>query len=45
MKNKWKQNTNLEGNITEWNHGAERMYGYSEQEARIMNVFQLVPSN
>lgn len=33
----------LEGNITAWNYGAIKMYGYSEQEATKMNVADLVP--
>ena len=33
----------LEGHILAWNHGAERMYGYSEHEALRMNIETLVP--
>jgi len=33
----------LEGNITAWNAGAVKTYGYSEQEALKMNVADLVP--
>jgi two-component system CheB/CheR fusion protein len=33
----------LEGRITAWNLGAERMYGYSESEALQMNIQQLIP--
>ena len=36
---------NSEGNISAWNSGAELMFGYSEQEALAMNVWQLVPPN
>ncbi|MFA7003813.1 MAG: PAS domain S-box protein [Verrucomicrobiia bacterium] len=35
----------LEGRITAWNHGAELMFGYSEQEALKMEIWQLVPRN
>jgi two-component system CheB/CheR fusion protein len=34
---------NFDGNITAWNKGAERMYGWSEDEALKMNISQLVP--
>jgi PAS domain S-box-containing protein len=34
-----------EGNITAWNHGAEMMFGYSEQEALLMNINRLIPSH
>ena len=33
----------LDGTITAWNHGAERMYGYPESEALGMDVRRLVP--
>jgi PAS domain S-box-containing protein len=33
----------LEGRILAWNRGAERMYGYSKDEALQMNVEALVP--
>jgi PAS domain S-box-containing protein len=33
----------LEGRILAWNPGAERLYGYSEQEALRMNVRELIP--
>src|SRR5205823_1551228 len=32
------------GNITAWNRGAERMYGYTAAEALVMNAEQLVPA-
>ncbi|MBX3421151.1 MAG: PAS domain S-box protein [Pirellulaceae bacterium] len=35
----------LDGNITSWNAGAERLYGYSAQEAIGRHVSFLVPSN
>ena len=35
----------LEGIITSWNHGAERMYGYSATEAIGKPVSMLVPTN
>jgi len=34
-------NSGLEGRITAWNHGAVLMYGYSEQEALQMRIWQL----
>jgi two-component system CheB/CheR fusion protein len=33
----------LDGSIIAWNPGAERMYGWSEVEALVMNVRDLVP--
>ena len=33
----------LDGNILAWNHGAETMYGYSEQETRAMTLWDLIP--
>jgi two-component system, chemotaxis family, CheB/CheR fusion protein len=35
----------FEGKITEWNKGAEKMYGYSEDEALKMNVCDIVPAD
>ena len=36
---------NLDGTITAWNKGAEKMYGYSEKEALKMNIYDFVPEN
>ncbi len=33
----------LEGKISEWNRGAERMYGYAQSEARAMNIQETIP--
>ncbi len=33
----------LDGNIDEWNKGAENMYGYSRSEARDMNITEIIP--
>ena len=33
----------FDGRITAWNHGAERMYGYSEADAVNMNISNIVP--
>ena len=35
----------LEGKILAWNRGAELMFGYSEQEALQMKIWQLAPPN
>jgi len=35
----------LNGKITAWNYGAERMYGYSEAEALKLNITKLVPAD
>jgi PAS domain-containing protein len=35
----------LEGNITAWNIGAERMYGWTEPEALGMNIRNLLPED
>ena len=34
----------FEGNISAWNKGATRMYGYSEAKALTMNILDLVPA-
>ena len=34
----------LDGKISAWNRGAERMYGYTESEARAMNVQETIPA-
>jgi|GEM_PF-2985157 len=35
----------LDGNILEWNRGAEKIYGYSADEALRMNIFEhMVPA-
>jgi PAS domain S-box-containing protein len=34
----------LNGNITAWNKGAQRMYGYSEAEALKLNIIDLLPA-
>jgi two-component system CheB/CheR fusion protein len=33
----------LEGQISAWNRGAERLYGYNEPEALAMNMRELIP--
>jgi two-component system CheB/CheR fusion protein len=33
----------LDGNILDWNKGAERMYGYSKAEASKMNIRDFLP--
>ncbi len=33
----------LEGNIKEWNKGAEKIYGWNEDEALAMNIKDIVP--
>lgn len=35
----------LEGRMLAWNPGAERMYGWSEAEALLMNVHERIPEN
>ncbi|MBW1678339.1 MAG: PAS domain S-box protein [Deltaproteobacteria bacterium] len=35
----------FKGNITAWNRGAERMYGYRESEALKMNIRNIVPES
>lgn len=36
---------NVEGEVQEWNRGAEEMYGYSEAEAKELNIQDLVPES
>ena len=33
------------GNIISWNHGAEKVYGYSEKEALKMNISKIIPGH
>ena len=33
----------LDGKISAWNRGAERMYGYTESEALAMNIQEIIP--
>jgi PAS domain S-box-containing protein len=35
----------LDGNIMAWNHGAEIMYGWTEEEALCMNIRQTIPAS
>ena len=35
----------LQGNITAWNPGATKMYGYTEEEALQMNITEIIPDN
>ena len=35
----------FDGNITAWNKGAEKMYGYSEAEVLRMNIRDIVPED
>lgn len=35
----------MEGHITAWNPGAERIYGWSEAETLTMNISSLIPEN
>jgi PAS domain S-box-containing protein len=35
----------LDGKIQQWNRGAERLYGYGEEEAIWMNLFNIVPED
>ena len=35
----------FDGNILDWNHGAEQIYGYSETEALSMNIRDLAPAD
>ncbi len=37
--------TNLKDKITAWNSGAQKMYGYTEEEALGMNISRLMPEN
>jgi two-component system CheB/CheR fusion protein len=35
----------FDGNILNWNKGAENIYGYTEEEALKMNVMDIIPKN
>lgn len=36
---------NFDGTILEWNRGAERMYGYTQEEALDGNIFIIIPED
>lgn len=35
----------FEGNIISWNHGAEKVYGFSEEEALKINISEIIPEH
>ncbi len=35
----------MEGNIAAWNRGAEKIYGYAEEEALTMNIKEITPAD
>ena len=35
----------MDGRITAWNKGAQKMYGYTEAEALRMNISEIVPDD
>jgi PAS domain S-box-containing protein len=37
--------SSVDGVITSWNHGAKRLFGYSEAEAIGQHIFLIIPDD